>query len=42
MNAKIDKVSEMEKVLNVNDATNAELVFLFGRFGLGDLLRTYH
>lgn len=39
MNAKIDKVSEMEKVLNVNDATNAELMSLSGRFGLGDLLR---
>lgn len=39
MNAKIDKLSEMEKVLNVKDATNAELMSLFGRFGLGNLLR---
>lgn len=39
MNAKIDKLSEMEKVLNVKDTTNAELMSLFGRFGLGNLLR---
>lgn len=39
MNAKIDKLSEMEKVLTVKDATNAELMSLFGRFGLGNLLR---
>lgn len=39
MNAKIYKLSEMEKVLNVKDATNAELMSLFDRFGLGNLLR---
>lgn len=39
MNAKIDKLSEMEKVLNVKDATNTGLISLFGRFGLGNLPR---
>ena len=39
MNAKIEKLSEMEKVLSVKEATNAQLLFLFSRFGLGNLLR---
>lgn len=39
MNTKIDKFSEMEKGLSVKDATNVELMSLFGRFGLVNLLR---
>lgn len=39
MNAKIENLSEMEKVLSVKDTTNVELMSLFGRFGLGNLLR---
>ena len=39
MNAKIEKLSEMEKVLSVKEATNAQLLCLFSRFGLGNLLR---
>ncbi len=39
MNAKIEKLSEMEKVLSVKEATNAQLLSLFSRFGLGNLLR---
>ena len=30
MDTKIDKFSEMEKVLSVKDATNVELMSLFG------------
>lgn len=39
MNAKIEKLSEMEKVLSVTEATDAQLLSLFSRFGLGNLLR---
>jgi hypothetical protein len=39
MNAKIDKFSEMEKVLSVKNDTNDGMIALFGRFGIGNLLR---
>lgn len=39
MNAKLSKISEMEAVLSVKDERNVQLLQLFGRFGLGNLLR---
>ena len=39
MNAKIDNFSEMEKFLRVKNDTNDGMLALFGRFGIGNLLR---
>lgn len=38
-NAKLDKFCEMESILSVKSATNERLIALFGRFGIGNLLR---
>ena len=37
MNAKIENLSEMEKVLSVKAVTNIQLMFLFFHFGLGKM-----
>lgn len=39
MNTKIENLSELEKVLSVKEATNVQLMSLFSRFGLDQLLR---
>ena len=39
MHAKIDNFSEMEKFLRVKNDTNDGMLALFGRFGIGNLLR---
>jgi hypothetical protein len=39
MNAKIDKFSEMEKVLIVKNDANDGTIALFFLFGIGNLLR---
>lgn len=39
MKAKLDKLSELSKLLSTQDGVKGDLVSLFGRFGLGRLLR---
>ena len=39
MNAKMENLSGMERVLSVKETTNVQLMSLFSRFGLGNLLR---
>ena len=38
MNAKLQHISELEKVLSVKSATNRSILSLFGQFALGRVL----